>query len=87
MRLLFAIVVMGVVAMAAPAGGAVVDETPGCTYADDFSTNAVERDSYAHSAIEADYCLDCWNGWLLFIADSTGNRGLCFYPEHSYGAL
>lgn len=56
------------------------------TYADDFSTNAVDVDSESHSPIEGSFCFTCWNGWLMFATDSTGNRGLGFYPGQMEGS-
>ena len=70
------------VAGAAPAGGCAY------TYTDDFSTDAVATDSYSHSMIQAQFCMSCSAGWLMFVTDSTGNRGLglysgrVFYPTY-----
>jgi hypothetical protein len=61
------------VARAAPGDGCAY------TYADDFSTNAVEVDSYSHSMIKDHFCTECSAGWLMFVTDSTGNRGLGLY--------
>ena len=58
----------------------------GYAYADDFSANAVESDSYAHTTIEGSLCFTCWDGWLMFATDSTGNRGLGFYPGQMEGS-
>lgn len=56
------------------------------SYADDFSTNAAESDSYSHTQIEGSLCFACGGGWLMFATDSTGNRGLGFYPGWMYGS-
>jgi hypothetical protein len=63
---------------AAPAGGCAH------TYADDFSTNAVATDSYSHSMIQAQFCTTCSAGWLMFVTDSTGNRGLGLYSGMAF---
>ena len=68
------------VARAAPADGCAY------TYTDDFSTNAVVADSYSHPRIEEQVCFMCLVGWLMFATDSTGNRGLGFYPGQAYGS-
>lgn len=58
------------------------------TYADDYSGDAVVLDSYAHSYIASSYCYNCFNGYLMFDADSTGDRALGFYPQgQGYGGL
>jgi hypothetical protein len=55
-------------------------------YADDYSGDAVVVDSYAHSAIVSQFCFMCLGGWLMFVTDSTGNRGLGFYSQtQGYG--
>lgn len=71
-----------------PSGGrAAPSDNCGFAYADDFATNNVEADSYAHSSIYSQFCLNCLTGWLMFVTDSTGNRGLGFYPGQSYGSM
>jgi hypothetical protein len=49
-------------------------------YADSFTDNRVETDSYMHAFITSQPCAWCLGGWLMYVSDSTGNRGLGFYP-------
>ena len=77
------------VALASVASIAQARPGDGCgyAYADDFTGNKVEVDSYAHSFVYSQFCLNCLPGWLMFVTDSAGNRGLGFYPGQAYGSL
>jgi hypothetical protein len=82
-------VLLAVLALAMPGSGssnAGAAPPDGCayTYADDYSTNTVATDSYSHSMIQAQFCTTCSAGWLMFVTDSTGNRGLGLYAGMAF---
>ncbi len=86
MKTLIAILVLAMVGLVPPIARATAADSCGYAYADDFTTNAVEVDSYSHTKIEESFCFTCGSGWLMFATDSTGNRGLGFYPGLLYGS-
>ena len=86
MRVFIAILALAMLGSASPVARASSADSCGYAYGDDFSANAVESDSYSHTTIEGSFCLACLNGWLMFATDSTGNRGLGFYPGQMYGS-
>jgi hypothetical protein len=76
--------------LAALARGSVAHAAEACTfaYADDFSGDAVVTDSYSHSDISGQFCTMCFSPWLMFVTDSTGNRGLGMYgPTQGWGPV
>ena len=48
-------------------------------YADSFTDNRVETDSYMYSLILNQFPTYIGPPWLMFVTDSTGDRGLGFY--------
>ena len=80
------VTIFALVALAATASAAHARPGGSCgyVYADDFSTSAVEGDSYSHSMIQDHFCTECSAGWLMFVTDSTGNRGLGLYAGTAF---
>jgi hypothetical protein len=86
MRAFLLIAVIAALGLGASRGSAAPATECTYAYADDFATDQVANDSYAHSPIVASFCYSCWIGWLLCVADSTGDRGLEFYQGQAYGS-
>jgi len=78
-RVFIAILALAMLGSGSPVARASSADSCGYAYADDFSTNAVAGDSYSHSMIQDHFCTGCSAGWLMFVTDSTGNRGLGLY--------
>jgi len=86
-RLLISIFTLVMLVAAASVAHASPGDDCGYVYADDFSGDKFEIDSFSHSYLADHLCFECLGGWLMFATDSTGNRGLGFYPGSSYGSL
>jgi len=86
MRAFLLITVIAVLGLGASRGLAAPATACTYAYADDFATDQVANDSYAHSPIVTSFCYSCWIGWRMFVADSTGDRGLGFYQGQAYGS-